>query len=129
MNFSGNRALSDKRNLRSGILFLALIPACLLASGAHAQLTYIDQYATGTVEDLNHSDGSQGTRFSALRGVGNSSCLLAPRQSLGVMLNPEGSPVTDGLSLANHFKLRGSARKRRIPFASTGRTRVITFPN
>jgi hypothetical protein len=68
MNFSGNRALSDTRNLRSGILFLALIPACLLASGAHAQLTYIDRYATGTVDDLSHSDGSQGTRFSALRG-------------------------------------------------------------
>ncbi len=67
MNFAGNRALSDKRNLRSGILFLALIPACLLASGAHAQLTYIDQYATGTVEGVTCSDGtcSQGTFFSA----------------------------------------------------------------
>jgi hypothetical protein len=76
MNSSGNRALSDSRNRRSGILFLALIQTCLLASGAHAQLSYIDQYASGTVEGMDCSGGPsschQGIFFhvpTSLRGV------------------------------------------------------------
>ena len=69
MNSSGNHAQSGSRNRRSGILFLALIQTCLLASGAHAQLSYIDQYASGTVEGMDCSGGpsscQQGTFFSA----------------------------------------------------------------
>ena len=57
MTHARNRALGDTNCLGYAISFALVLLTCLLASGAHAQLTYIDQYAAGSVDGMDCGGG------------------------------------------------------------------------